>query len=250
MTGGLILQALTSGGDGGGNLGTKTVTSNGVYNATDDNLDGYSSVTVNVPTGYVNYLESLPIFDERGGIGNNYHYYIRYELTENINYYPIRDTRVQAAIGDTVFDYQYWKIYHLFLCLYTNSNTLICVVPTTNYLSYVRLQRDIGGTLDYQSYFIYDFQTTSVTTPITISSASVNYMNTSVSISGQVSESYDWTKYKSDGSIQENGSSVVNPYFYFTIGEGAQIYYTDLSASEFTQAMRAFSRHIYDYRNS
>ena len=29
------------------NIGTKTITQNGVYNASDDNLDGYSSVTVN-----------------------------------------------------------------------------------------------------------------------------------------------------------------------------------------------------------
>lgn len=32
------------------NLGTKTVVSNGTYNALTDNLDGYSSVTVNVPS--------------------------------------------------------------------------------------------------------------------------------------------------------------------------------------------------------
>lgn len=31
------------------NLGTKSITSNGTYNASSDNLDGYSQVTVNVP---------------------------------------------------------------------------------------------------------------------------------------------------------------------------------------------------------
>lgn len=31
-------------------LGTKTITANGTYTASDDSLDGYSSVTVNVPT--------------------------------------------------------------------------------------------------------------------------------------------------------------------------------------------------------
>ena len=31
-------------------LGTKSITSNGTYNASSDSLDGYSSVTVNVPT--------------------------------------------------------------------------------------------------------------------------------------------------------------------------------------------------------
>lgn len=34
---------------GGSNLGTKSITSNGVYNASDDSLDGYNSVTVAVP---------------------------------------------------------------------------------------------------------------------------------------------------------------------------------------------------------
>lgn len=34
---------------GGATLGTKTITENNTYNASSDNLDGYSSVTVNVP---------------------------------------------------------------------------------------------------------------------------------------------------------------------------------------------------------
>lgn len=35
---------------GGGTLVTKTVTDNGVYNAVDDEADGYSVVTVVIPT--------------------------------------------------------------------------------------------------------------------------------------------------------------------------------------------------------
>lgn len=35
----------------GANLGTKSITENGTYNASSDNLDGYSSVTVNVSGG-------------------------------------------------------------------------------------------------------------------------------------------------------------------------------------------------------
>lgn len=41
----------TLGGGGGSSLGTKSITANGTYNASSDNLDGYSSVIVNVPTG-------------------------------------------------------------------------------------------------------------------------------------------------------------------------------------------------------
>lgn len=36
---------------GGSTLGTKTIAENGTYSASDDGYDGYSSVTVNVPTG-------------------------------------------------------------------------------------------------------------------------------------------------------------------------------------------------------
>ena len=36
--------------DNSSNLGTKTITENGTYNASSDSLDGYSSVTVNVPS--------------------------------------------------------------------------------------------------------------------------------------------------------------------------------------------------------
>lgn len=35
-----------------GDLGTKTITANGTYNASDDELDGYSQVTANVPNTY------------------------------------------------------------------------------------------------------------------------------------------------------------------------------------------------------
>lgn len=45
----ITLVDVTSG--GGGTLGTKTITQNGTYNATDDDLDGYSAVTVNVSGG-------------------------------------------------------------------------------------------------------------------------------------------------------------------------------------------------------
>lgn len=40
-------------------LGTKTITSNGTYKATDDNLDGYSEVEVNMPTPVDSRLKTL-----------------------------------------------------------------------------------------------------------------------------------------------------------------------------------------------
>lgn len=40
------------GGGGGSTLGTKSISANGTYNASSDNLDGYSQVTVAVPNSY------------------------------------------------------------------------------------------------------------------------------------------------------------------------------------------------------
>lgn len=46
---GVRTQGTNSGG-GGGTIVSKTITTNGTYNASDDNADGYSPVTVNIPS--------------------------------------------------------------------------------------------------------------------------------------------------------------------------------------------------------
>ena len=46
---GLGTVTVSVSGGGSSTLGTKTITANGTYNASSDSLDGYSSVTVNVP---------------------------------------------------------------------------------------------------------------------------------------------------------------------------------------------------------
>ena len=47
-----VVEAIEGGG-GGSDLGTKTISANGVYKASDDSLDGYSKVTVDVPASAV-----------------------------------------------------------------------------------------------------------------------------------------------------------------------------------------------------
>lgn len=46
-----IIKSAGGGGGGSATLIEKTITINGEYNASSDNADGYSSVTVNVPSG-------------------------------------------------------------------------------------------------------------------------------------------------------------------------------------------------------
>ena len=51
------------------NLGTKTVTDNGVFAATDDSLDGYSTFTVSVKKSDINWLEEVETY---AGIATTY----------------------------------------------------------------------------------------------------------------------------------------------------------------------------------
>ena len=57
------LMAAVSGG-GGGNLGTKSITENGTYQASTDNLDGYSEVDVDVDTYEDEYQQALRDLEE------------------------------------------------------------------------------------------------------------------------------------------------------------------------------------------
>lgn len=54
------------GGGGSATLATKSITSNGTYNASSDNADGYSSVTVSVPA--TEYLVNTSAFTTPGYI--------------------------------------------------------------------------------------------------------------------------------------------------------------------------------------
>ena len=57
-------------------LGTKSITQNGTYNASSDNLDGYSQVSVNVEyTGVVLCGTTIP----SNSLGNNEDLYVQYE---------------------------------------------------------------------------------------------------------------------------------------------------------------------------
>lgn len=61
---------------------TKSITANGTYNASSDNADGYSSVTVNVPA------QTLTGFDEVLAVTNDHVY---------IGYYAATPTKIEAV---------------------------------------------------------------------------------------------------------------------------------------------------------
>jgi len=61
-------------GGGSSSLGTKNITANGTYNASSDNLDGYSSVVVNVPSGGSEWLVKVTdnLHDSSTDVANVY----------------------------------------------------------------------------------------------------------------------------------------------------------------------------------
>lgn len=102
----ITLVDVTSGG-GGSTLGTKTITQNGTYNATDDNLDGYSEVTVNVSGGVTPTGTKQISITQNGTTTEDVTNYANAEITVNVSGgggYTLDDlaTGTQPS-GDLVF---------------------------------------------------------------------------------------------------------------------------------------------------
>lgn len=100
-------------GGGGATLITKTITENGTYDATDDNADGYSQVTVNViPTSeYVVTLENLR--DSSTDVLNTY---INADTGEIVSYNGWASTDYIEIAGQVVVNFlskewQYCAVY-------------------------------------------------------------------------------------------------------------------------------------------
>ncbi len=62
-----LVQLIARAARSGGNLGTKTITANGTYTAHDDNLDGYSTVTVSVPIESATFTQNGTYTAQNGG---------------------------------------------------------------------------------------------------------------------------------------------------------------------------------------
>ena len=68
-------------------LSSKTITVNGIYNAIDDNLDGYSSISVSVPGGAVLGSKTISM----NGVYN--------AIDDNLNGYDIVSVSVDGGYG-------------------------------------------------------------------------------------------------------------------------------------------------------
>ena len=121
------LMAAVMGG-GGANLGTKTITANGTYAASDDSLDGYSEVTVNVLSGIIAEIENFEVVVE-GDVATKYHYRIyRGVLSSDVPLFA-RAYRVVAAYGSAhILFNRYGYRNGLYIAVYRKSdNKLMCI---------------------------------------------------------------------------------------------------------------------------
>ena len=112
-----LISAITSGGSGGMTvtdvanatgtgsvisgeasvLGTKSITANGTYNASSDDVDGYSSVTVNVPTGITPTGTKQISIDANGTTTEDVTNYASAQITVNVPTPASVDKNVQTV---------------------------------------------------------------------------------------------------------------------------------------------------------
>lgn len=83
-------------------LGEKTITANGTYNASADSLDGYSSVTVNVPTGTTPTGTKTISISSNGTTTEDVTNYASAEITVNVPTGTARTSADLTASGATV----------------------------------------------------------------------------------------------------------------------------------------------------
>lgn len=90
------------GGGGGADLGTKTITQNGTYNASSDNLDGYSQVTVNVQGGITPTGTKSISISSNGTTTEDVTNYASAEITVNVPTGTARTSSDLTVSGATV----------------------------------------------------------------------------------------------------------------------------------------------------
>lgn len=83
-------------------LDSKTITANGTYNASDDSLDGYSSVTVNVPTGTTPTGTKTISISSNGTTTEDVTNYASAEITVNVPTGTARTSADLTVSGATV----------------------------------------------------------------------------------------------------------------------------------------------------
>ena len=86
----VLMHKLSKGGEG--RLIEKTITENGIYNASSDNVDGYSAVVVNCDSLPVTFAKSIK------SLGNSF---IRTDIIPTIDWTAVIDTTLSDVIAST-----------------------------------------------------------------------------------------------------------------------------------------------------
>ena len=103
----------SGGGGGGSTLITKTITQNGTYNASSDNADGYSSVTVNVSGGGGGLVYETGTWTPASDTAS---YTISFSNTHSTApfFYMITDTGAYNSTSNSNHQFTFWSSYILY----------------------------------------------------------------------------------------------------------------------------------------
>lgn len=262
MNGGLILNALNSR-RGGGNIAPKpsVITQNGTYLASTDNLDGYSSVTVDVGDTMCEKIDRFSTI--AGGYvvqGTGYTYRVKYgRLT---GWQPF-DMSYHSAI-DVAYIYQMQKNFDFYFCIYKDGVMLSAVqIPidkyaeTAEHYMYQTTYTYTGGykILPQREYVNTGVYATSYRLfNNTTYEDKKCYYNLELSLIFVYDRiDHNWT-YIAPGEYEDNPTTRQMTYTYTSssnivpqIGtQNLQAVYTDLSDADFISEMQTLGKLIHD----
>lgn len=198
---------------------------------------------------YCDYIKNLPTC-QGGPIGTGYHYFIKYEQLQDINYDGVPSAAV-SDIGDVIFDYQYRKVYNYFCCVYDNTKPdMLYAVGSGSTFSYTSRQRDVYQYLPQQTYTLYD---TYVETPSAGMTMSItpNPTQYGITLSASTQQPVHWVRYISPDVVGSEGDTThTGSIFFNATSYTNNPIYTSLSQAELQAEIKNIVRDLYTHPQS
>lgn len=198
---------------------------------------------------YCDYIKNLPTC-QGGSIGTGYHYFIKYEQLQDINYYGVPSAAV-SDIGDVIFDYQYRKVYNYFCCVYENTkpNDMLYAVGSGSTFSYTSRQRDVYQYLPQQTYTLYDTYVETPSAGMTMTKTD-NPTQYDFTVSATATQPVHWVRYSDPETIGSEGDTTHTGSVYFNVTSYTNNpIYTSMSQTELQAEIKNIIRDLYTHQS-